>query len=39
MGHKSMTVCSIIANRLAGKSNANYKGSIEDLIKTVLTRI
>lgn len=39
MGHKAMTVCSIIANRLAGSSNANYKGSIEDLIKTVLDRI
>ncbi|MDR1810330.1 MAG: nucleoside phosphorylase [Prevotella sp.] len=39
MGHRAMTVCSIIANRLAGKSNANYKGSMEDLIKTVLTRI
>lgn len=39
MGHKAMTVCTIIANRLAGKSNSNYKGSIEDLIKTVLDRI
>ena len=39
MGHKAMTVCSIIANRLAGESNSNYKGSIEDLVKTVLERI
>jgi len=39
MGHKAMTVCTIIANRLVGESNANYKGSIEDLIKTVLDRI
>lgn len=39
MGHKAMTVCTIIANRLAGESNANYKGSIEELIKTVLDRI
>ncbi|MDR1090618.1 MAG: nucleoside phosphorylase [Prevotella sp.] len=39
MGHRAMTVCSIIANRLAGESNANYKGSIEDLIKKVLERI
>jgi len=39
MGHKAMTVCTIIANRLAGESNANYKGSIEDLIKKVLDRI
>lgn len=39
MGHKAMTVCTIIANRQAGESNSNYKGSIEDLIKTVLDRI
>jgi uridine phosphorylase len=39
MGHRAMTVCTIIANRLAGESNSNYKGSIEDLIKTVLARI
>lgn len=39
MGHRVMTVCSIIANRLAGESNSNYKGSIEDLIKIVLDRI
>lgn len=39
MGHKAMTVCSIIANRVALDSNANYKGSIEDLIKIVLERI
>lgn len=39
MGHQAMTVCTIIANRLAGDSNSNYKGSIEELIKTVLERI
>lgn len=39
MGHRCMTVCAIIANRLAGESNANYKGSVEDLLKTVLDRI
>ncbi|NDV77901.1 nucleoside phosphorylase [Dysgonomonas sp. 511] len=39
MGHRAMTVCTIIANRLAGESNANYKGSIEDLIVKVLDRI
>lgn len=39
MGHKAMTICTIIANRLAGDSNANYKGSIEGLIKIVLERI
>ncbi|NDV67399.1 nucleoside phosphorylase [Dysgonomonas sp. 25] len=39
MGHRAMTICTIIANRIAGDSNANYKGSIEGLIKTVLERI
>ena len=39
MGHKAMTVCAIIANRVALNSNANYKGSIEELIKIVLDRI
>jgi uridine phosphorylase len=39
MGHKAMTVCAIIANRVALKSNADYKGSTEELIKIVLDRI
>lgn len=39
MGHKAITICTIIANRVAGKSNSNYKKSITDLIKTVLDRI
>lgn len=39
MGHKAMTVCAIIANRLEGKSNANYQTSVQKLIKTVLDRI
>ncbi|NLZ95070.1 MAG: nucleoside phosphorylase [Bacteroidales bacterium] len=39
MGHKAMTVCSIIANRVALDSTADYQVSIEDLIKIVLERI
>ncbi|KGN72951.1 phosphorylase [Porphyromonas macacae] len=39
MGHKAMTVCCIIAGRVAEKMNTDYKGSIEGLIKTVLDRI
>lgn len=39
MGHKCMTVCAIIANRVALESNADYKGTIEDLIKVILERI
>ncbi|WP_304522731.1 nucleoside phosphorylase [Bacteroides acidifaciens] len=39
MGHKALTVCMVIANRVAGKANPNYKNSIDSLIKTVLERI
>lgn len=39
MGHKAMTVCLIIANRVALNSKPDYKGSIEGLIKTVLDRV
>ena len=39
MGHKAMTVCSIIANRRNNNATPNYKTTIEDLIKTVLSRI
>ncbi len=39
MGHKAMTVCLIIANRVALNSKSDYKGSIEELIKTVLDRV
>lgn len=39
MGHRALTVCTIIANRVALESNANYSVSTEDLIKTVLDRI
>ena len=39
MGHKAMTVCSIIANRVAHHANPNYKTAVSDLIQTVLERI
>lgn len=39
LGHKAMTVCMVIANRVAGKANTNYKGGIKDLIQLVLDRI
>ena len=39
LGHKAMTCCMVIANRLAGTANASYKNSIDDLIKMVLDRI
>ncbi len=39
MGHRAMTVCSIIANRMNQNSTPNYKTAIRDLIATVLDRI
>lgn len=39
MGHKAMTVCSIIANRMNNNANPNYKNAIQDLVATVLERI
>ncbi len=39
MGHRCMTVCSIIANRYNNSANPNYKSGIRDLIATVLDRI
>ena len=39
LGHKAMTCCMVIANRVAGKANPNYKNSIDNLIRLVLDRI
>ena len=39
LGHKATTCCMVIANRLAGKANPNYKNSIDSLIELVLERI
>ena len=39
LGHKAMTCCMVIANRLAKEVNANYKNSINGLIELVLNRI
>lgn len=39
MGHKAMTVCMVIANRLIKEANTGYKNTIDTLIKTVLNRI
>lgn len=39
MGHKAMTVCMVIANRLIKEANTGYKSTIDELIKTVLERI
>ena len=39
LGHKAMTCCMVIANRLAKEANTGYKNSIDDLITIVLERI
>lgn len=39
LGHKAMTVCAIIAGRVAKNMNTDYKGSIEGLVEKVLERI
>ena len=39
LGHKCLTVCTIIAGRKSEEMNTNYKGTIEDLVKIVLDRI
>lgn len=39
LGHKAVTCCMVIANRLAGKANPNYKNTIDGLIGLVLDRI
>lgn len=39
LGHKAMTVCTIIANRIAKDSNVDYNQSIKELIRLVLDRI
>ena len=39
MGHKAVTVCLVIANRLAKKANVDYNEKMNELIQTVLDRI
>ena len=38
LGHKAMTVCSIIANRMNHNATPNYKTAVADLVATVLKR-
>ena len=39
LGHEALTVCLIIANRVKKEANANYKQSMETLVKLVLERL
>ena len=38
-GHKAMTICLVIANRLAKNANVNYQSAMRDLVETVLDRL
>lgn len=39
LGHRALTVCMVIANRLAREADTSYKSSIDDLISTVVSRL
>jgi len=39
LGHKALTICTIIANRVALTANENYTDSMKDLVELVLKRI
>ena len=39
MGHRAVTCCMVIANRVAHKAESNYKADIDSLILKVLERI
>ena len=39
MGHKAVTVCLVIANRLVKKATMDYNAKMNELIQTVLDRI
>lgn len=39
LGHKALTVCMVIANRVAHEANTGYRNTINILIQTVLQRI
>lgn len=39
MGHRAATICTVVANRFAQKSNANYKNSMLELLETTLNKL
>jgi len=39
LGHKAMTVCVVIANRLAKEAKTDYQTAMRELIETVLERL
>lgn len=39
LGHRALTVCMVVANRIGKEANAGYKNQIDDLIQIVLDKI
>ena len=39
LGHRAMTVCDIIANRVTGEFSPDYKASMRNLLGLLLDRI
>ncbi|MDH6356799.1 nucleoside phosphorylase [Parabacteroides sp. PF5-9] len=39
MGHRTVTICCVIAGRVAKESNTNYEGMVKGLVEKVLDRI
>ena len=39
LGHKAITVCLVVANRVARRSNTGYKGGMRELVPHVLDRL
>ncbi len=39
LGHRALTVCMVVANRVGKEANAGYKNQIDDLIRIVLDKI
>jgi uridine phosphorylase len=39
LGHKSLTICAIIANRVTKKASPNYKPAVKKLIEEALNRL
>lgn len=39
LGHKALTVCMVIANRIAHEAKTGYKNQIDDLIQIILDKI
>ena len=39
LGHRALTICTLIAQRVAGNSRPDYEGFVRDLIETALAKL